>query len=110
MTLLINTPFRAAIQQSGQASVFPGLAGNGTLSWLALVDELICSSANSALACVRSKPATVIMSVEEHLELDFDPATDDGTNLSDPQQGRSEQGLASVSVLTGTISRRVECT
>ena len=102
MTLPVNTPFRAAIQQSGQASVFPGIAANRTLSWLALVDGLNCSSASSALACVRSKPATLIKSVEEHLMLDFAPAIDNVTNLSDPQHARSEHRIANVPVLTGT--------
>ena len=100
MTLPVNPPFRAGIQQSGQASILVGLPANSTLSWLALVDGLNCSSASSALACVRSKPAT--LSVEEHLILDFEPAIDNVTNLSDPQQVRSEHRIANVPVLTGT--------
>ncbi|KAL8792142.1 MAG: hypothetical protein Q9195_005238 [Heterodermia aff. obscurata] len=105
MTLPVNPPFRAAIQQSGQASVFAGLPDNSTLSWLALVAGLDCSSASSALACVRSKPATLIKSVEEHLILYFEPAIDNVTNPSDPQQARSEHRIANVPLLTGTNSQ-----
>ena len=105
MTLPVNKPFRAAIQQSGQASVFPGLPHNRTLSWLALVDGLNCSSASSALACVRSKPATLIKSVEEHLMLEWEPGIDNLTNLSGPQQARSEHSIANVPLLTGTDSQ-----
>lgn len=75
---------------------------NGTLSWLSLVDGLNCSSASSALACVRSKPAAQIKSVEEHLMLNFDPAIDNVTTLSNPRQARAEHRIANVSVLTGT--------
>ena len=100
-----NTPFRAAIQQSGQASVSPAPAANGTLSWLSLVEALNCSSAKSALACVRAKPATQIKSIEEHLVLSFAPAIDNLTTLSDPQQARAQSRIANVPVLTGTNSQ-----
>jgi len=91
--------------ESGQASVSPAPSVNGTLSWLALVDALNCSSATSALACVRSKPATQIKSIEEHLMLVFDPAIDNVTTLSDPRQARAEHRIANVPVLTGTDSQ-----
>lgn len=104
MTMPENPPFRAAIQQSGQVSVYPVPPGNGTLSWLALVDGLNCSTASSPLACVRSKPATLIKSVEEHLMLAFEPAIDNVTILSDPQRARSEHRIANVPVLIGTTS------
>ena len=100
-----NTPFRAAIQQSGQASVSPAPTVNGTLSWLALVDALNCSSAKSALACVRAKPPTQIKSIEEHLMLSFGPAIDNVTTLSNPQQARAQRRIANVPVLTGTNSQ-----
>ena len=100
-----NAPFRAAIQESSQASVSPAPSNNGTLSWLALVDALNCSSAKSGLACVRSKPAAQIKSIEEHLVLAFDPTIDDVTTLSDPQQAKAEHRIASIPVLTGTNSQ-----
>ncbi len=100
-----NTRFRAAIQECGQASVSPAPSKNGTLSWLALVDALNCSSAKSGLACVRSKPAAQIKSIEEHLVLAFDPTIDDVTTLSDPQQAKAEHRIANAPVLTGTNSQ-----
>ena len=66
------------------------------------MEALNCSSATSALACVRSKPATQIRSVEEHLILIFSPAIDNFTTLSDPQRARAEHQIANVPVLTGT--------
>jgi len=101
---LTTLPCGRQSKKSSQASVSPAPSVNGTLSWLALVDALDCSFAKNALACVPSKPAAQIKSIEEHLILAFDPAFDDVTTLSDLQQAKAEHRIASIPVLTGTNS------
>ena len=104
-TMPNHPPFRAAILQSGQASIGEGILDNttaGTLSWEYLVKALNCSEAIDVLACTRAAPALAIKSIEEHAALDFSPASDNITQLSDPEAARLARKIANVPVFLGT--------
>ena len=100
-----NPPFRAAILQSGQASIGEGVLENATagpLSWKYLVKALNCSEVIDSLACARAAPALTIKSIEEHAALDFSPVSDNVTQLSNPEAARLARKIANVPVFLGT--------
>ena len=104
-TMPNHPPFRAAILESGQASIGEGLLDNttaGPLSWEYLVKALNCSEVTDILACTRAAPALMIKSIEEHAALDFSPASDNITQLSDPEAARLARKIANVPVFLGT--------
>ncbi|KAL8721757.1 MAG: hypothetical protein Q9181_007638, partial [Wetmoreana brouardii] len=95
-------PFRAAIIQSGQASVSAFPRGtSGPDAWITLVEALNCTSASSQLACVRAADALTIKSIIEHAGLYFSPVTDNITQIATPVN-RSEHHIANVSYMIGT--------
>ena len=104
LTMPNTTMFRAAILESGQASIGGEASAptGGLDAWNTLVAQLHCSSATSALACVRSKPATEIKSIIEHAELSFPPVTDNITQRANPIAARESRQIANVPIFTGT--------
>lgn len=98
-----NPPFRAAIMQSGQTTLYTNLNNNAPTSWLALASALNCSQSHpqSNLTCLRSFPASVIKSTIEHLALAFTPVSDNSTNLRYPAAARVNGSVAPVPILTG---------
>lgn len=97
-----NPPFRAAVLESGQASL-AGLLdqGNGATDWANLAAALNCTSAASQLACLRKVPALAIKSTLEHKLLKFNPVVDNVTFVSDPDARRAARNIANVPLLTG---------
>ena len=107
--------FRAAILQSGQASISSGGSNNtiGPTSWSTLVNSLNCSSANpnittpapqqAEFSCVQSAPALSIKSIIETRALSFAPVSDNITQLAPPLLGsRFPSGRKNVPILLGT--------
>lgn len=94
--------FRAAITESGQASINPSPSTNATVAWNTLVQMLNCTTAASQLACVRSKPATVIQTIIDQAALIFTPTSDGVTQLVNGQAARLAGNIAKVPLLTGT--------
>ncbi|KAI9758888.1 MAG: hypothetical protein M4579_002772 [Chaenotheca gracillima] len=101
-----NAPFRGAILQSGQISVFPLEPGNGSLpAWETLVKSLGCEGQPSELACVRAAPASTVRTTIETDELIFYPVTDEVTFVSNPALRRSVRDIATVPLLLGSLSQ-----
>ncbi|QSZ31193.1 hypothetical protein DSL72_000756 [Monilinia vaccinii-corymbosi] len=104
-----NSPFRAAIMQSGQDTIRTqtatpgGTAKNASLlSWNALASGLGCANATSPLACLRASEPLAIKSFIEHSRLSFKPVVDGITRVSDPKQKRADRQIANVPVLIGS--------
>jgi len=97
-----NPPFRAAIMQSGQTTLYTN-TNNAPTSWLALAAALNCTQSHpqSNLTCVRSFPANVVKSTIEHLAIPFAPVSDNVTNLRYPAAARANGTVAPVPILTG---------
>ncbi|KKY25050.1 putative para-nitrobenzyl esterase [Phaeomoniella chlamydospora] len=97
-----NAPFRAAIAQSGSASVsaYPDYYST---SWPTLANITNCSTATSQLSCVRSAGAFTIKSIIETNYLIFGPENDNITQLATPTLYRRSAHLsAQVPYLIGT--------
>lgn len=101
-----SPPFRAAILESGTASLagIIGAGANSTTSWLSLVSSLNCNTSPHAddLACVRRAPATTIKSIIEHAALSFQPVVDNITFVANPDAARAAGNIARVPILAGT--------
>ncbi|KJZ74381.1 hypothetical protein HIM_06191 [Hirsutella minnesotensis 3608] len=77
-------PFRAAIMQSGVASIaLPNQ--DSANSWKKLAKAVNCAKADSTLACMRQVPAATIKNISEHQKLDFSPIFERSTY---PNNGR----------------------
>ncbi|KAI9846804.1 MAG: hypothetical protein M1837_003653 [Sclerophora amabilis] len=101
-----DPPFRGAILQSGQMSIFPLEPGNGSLpQWNSLSAALGCDEEASALACVRAVPATKIKGVIEQNSLVFNPVTDEVTFVSRPSAKRAVRKIANVPLFLGSTSQ-----
>jgi carboxylesterase type B len=97
-----HPPFRAAIMESGQTSFYVYHNNNITPAWDGLVRALNCSSSTDAVACVREVDVLTVKSIEEHLALDFNPVSDNVTQLEFPEKAHQAGTIARVPVLTGT--------
>ena len=97
--------FRAAIEESGQASINPFPTNSSLQAWPQLVELLNCTGTPSELACVRSKPASLIQQIENQEALTFNPVSDGVTQLADAQLARLAGNIARVPFLTGTNSQ-----
>ncbi|KAG7139146.1 Acetylcholinesterase like protein [Verticillium longisporum] len=96
-------PYRAAILQSGQASVSPAPPGNGEVSWENLVRALDCNKATSELACVRAADPFKIKTIVRNLSLPFPPINDGVTQKPTPLLKARESGEAApVPILLGS--------
>lgn len=96
-------PFRAAILQSGQASLARFMSRtNSTENWLELVDKVGCADAESAIECVRGVPATTIKEAIERNALGFPPVQDDVTLSTEAADRRERNEIADVPILAGT--------
>jgi hypothetical protein len=101
-------PFRAAILQSGQATVSPFPNDAGPASWQTLVSSLNCtSSAADATArereefeCVQKADALTIRGLLTSASLDFGPVNDNVTQRATPFSGARH--AARVPLLIGT--------
>ncbi|KAF2811682.1 alpha/beta-hydrolase [Mytilinidion resinicola] len=111
-TMPNNTPFRAAIMESGTSSVTPGSASNSTDSteWNNLASGLGCSVTPPNLGCMQKIAATNIKSAIEarytnngaYINYGFPPIQDGVTNLVNPEAARLAGNIAKVPVLQGT--------
>lgn len=111
-TMLEDPPFRAAIMESGQATVSPFPNDGGPASWAALVAALNCSVAGGngtiaaselEFACVQAADALTIRSIVNGAALDFSPVNDNVTQHATPiLQARQAGDVAKVPLLTGT--------
>ncbi|RNJ53761.1 hypothetical protein D7B24_001392 [Verticillium nonalfalfae] len=96
-------PYRAAILQSGQASVSPAPPGNGEVSWENLVNALGCNKAYSELACVQAADPFKIKAIVRNLSLPFPPINDGVTQKPTPLLKARESGQAApVPILLGS--------
>ncbi|CVL07575.1 related to acetylcholinesterase/Butyrylcholinesterase [Fusarium mangiferae] len=96
-------PYRAAILQSGQASVSVASPADGLKSWRSLVKHLACDGSSSELDCVRKVDASKIKSLVKEEALVFTPANDGVTQLATPQIIRRSSGHAApVPMLIGS--------
>ncbi|AEO71894.1 uncharacterized protein THITE_49921 [Thermothielavioides terrestris NRRL 8126] len=87
-------PFRAAILQSGQATVSPFPNDGGPAAWKELVSALNCTSSSSGadaaagereeFACVQSADAFAIRAILNSAALDFGPVNDNVTQRATP--------------------------
>lgn len=103
--------FRAAIMQSGQATV--RAPPNNTLvteAWTSLTRALGCPAEKGSLKCMRGKSATAIESVVQHEALEFNPIADNVTYAADPEQARVDHKIANVPVLIGNNAQEGEAT
>ena len=103
-TIPHNPPFRAAIMESGQTSIYISHNNSNTESWDALVEVLNCSSAGDVLACVRSTNASTIKNIVEEIPLYFTPVSDNVTQLEFPEAARVAKQVAQVPILLGTTA------
>ncbi|OCK78526.1 alpha/beta-hydrolase [Lepidopterella palustris CBS 459.81] len=110
-TMPSNTPFRAAIMESGTYSVTPGGAYNGTMYWDNLAQQLGCNNTPPNLDCMRKVAATSIKSAIEarytsstsaYEYYTFNPIQDGVTDLVNPEAARLAGNIAKVPVLQGT--------
>ncbi|KAF2258924.1 alpha/beta-hydrolase [Lojkania enalia] len=97
-----DPPFRAAIMESGQSSLYVNPT-NAPTSWLALTAALNCTQTHphSNLTCLRSVNASIIKSTAEHLTLPFRPVADNVTMHRYPEKARLNRDIAPVPILTG---------
>lgn len=86
----VPIPFRAAISQSGQATVSPTLA-TGAGSWSALAGLLGCNATADVLSCVRRADAFEIKRIIETYNLKFSPVTDNITQIATPVNRAAHQ-------------------
>ena len=101
-TIPLNPPFRAAIMESGQTSIYVNHNNSDTESWDALIEVLNCSSAGDVLACARSANASTIKNIVEQTPLYFTPISDNVTQLEFPEAARVAKKVAQVPILLGT--------
>lgn len=95
-------PFRAAILQSGQASVSPFQRDGGPTSWSTLVSALNCNSTASAdeFACVQNVDALTIRNILNSAGLEFRAVSDNVTQIATPIA--ADQPRAPVPILIGS--------
>ncbi|KAF2809356.1 alpha/beta-hydrolase [Mytilinidion resinicola] len=110
-TMGSNTPFRAAIMQSGTSSVTAGGADTSTTYWDSLVQLSGCEGASPVITCMRGVAATAIKStIEKDYNATtpstpffaFNPIPDGVTELASPEASRLAGSIAKVPVLQGT--------
>jgi len=99
-----NSPFRAAILQSGKSPVYDQIA-KGIVAWCALASKLNCSTQADELKCVRAANSTKIVSIIEHLNLNFSPVKDNITELQNPEAARKAGNVTHVPILAGTTAQ-----
>lgn len=102
-------PFRAAILQSGQATVSAFPNDGGPAAWRNLVSALGCTSSSNADAatsereefeCVQKADALTIRDILHSATLDFGPVTDNVTQRATPFSGARH--AAKVPLLIGS--------
>jgi carboxylesterase type B len=109
-------PFRAAILQSGQATVSALPNAGGPSAWRALVAALNCTAASGGqngtgtaasdaleFACVQQADALTIRGIVNSLGLDFSPVNDNVTQRATPlAEARRAGSVAQVPLLAGS--------
>lgn len=109
-TMADNTPFRAAILESGwadTAAVMNEYSVYGRNAWDTLVEGLNCTSSMNSTAeefnCVKIVDATAIYDyLWNNTGVLFTAVNDNVTELSNPFQARATRSIATVPILTGT--------
>lgn len=97
-----DAPFRAAILQSGQTSVFDApLRTTFGKDWRNVSRQLNCTK-HEEIECVQKAPATDLKSMAEHGQLSFHPVVDNLTWFQHPAARRAAHNIANVSLLVGT--------
>lgn len=98
-----NPPFRAAIMQSGQASLARFInRTNSTLSWLTLAEKVNCTTAASQLDCIRKVDPLLVKDAIEKNSLTFSPVADNITLSSNAAANRAARKIADVPILSGS--------
>lgn len=95
-----NPPFRAAIMQSGSAT----LTWGESTGWALLVEGLGCKNTSSQLLCLRKKKASEIKDYIERNMLSFLPVIDNVTTAADLQERRLVGQIAKVPIMMGATS------
>lgn len=98
-------PFRAAILQSGQATVGPFPRDGGPAAWISLASALNCTSSHSEVefACVQRADALTIRSIVNTASLEFRPVNDNVTQRATPlAEARRAGSVAKVPLLAGS--------
>lgn len=109
-TLADDTPFRAAVLESGWSdttAVMNEYDIFGREAWDALVDGLNCTSATNStmeeFSCVKGGDAEIINNyLGNNTGILFTASNDNVTCYSDPFAERAKGNIAQVSILTGT--------
>lgn len=109
-TMTDNTPFRAAIMESGwadTAAVMNEYSVYGRDAWNALVGGLGCTSSRNSTAeefdCVKLADATTIYDyLWNNTGVLFTAVNDNVTELSNPFQARVDGNIAKVPIMAGT--------
>jgi len=109
-TMIDNPPFRAAILQSGQASISAFPNDQGPAAWHSLVSALNCSSSDATaaaekeFACVQAADARVIREIVNRQPIvPFSPVTDNVTQLATPLiEARRNGSTAQVPLMVGS--------
>jgi carboxylesterase type B len=96
-----DPPFRAGIMESGEKSINQPVT-NSTASWIALAKAVGCPTGTGTLKCMQGINATELQSVEEYLQLSFNPIVDGLTLVAEPAKARMQHQIANVPVMIGT--------
>ena len=101
-----NPMFRAAIMESGTATFDPpaSLAAAPKMTAFQNLSMAVgCKQTDptAELACMRSKPAPLLLNTLEHMELAFNPEPDNLTMSSNPTEARITGKIARVPLLIG---------
>jgi carboxylesterase type B len=107
-----NSPFRAAILESGQYSYLtPGLADTGALYWNSLLQSVNCSlnststeTKKNEINCLKKVPVNIIREVIERSGLIFYPSVDNHTMIAHPIHARATSNFAKVPIISGTVA------
>ena len=98
-----ETPFRAAIVQSGQISFRASPPPVPYRSWYTLAAALNCTGPSN-LTCVRAAEATTIKDIIERQALSFNPIADNVTLVSDPIARRRDGRIRKIPTMSGTVA------
>ena len=99
-------PFRAAVSQSGQATVSALSRDSGPAAWKSLVLKLNCNIGDEELRCVQAADAFEIRRLVNDNDLDFGPTNDNFTQMSLPYLAtRAGGGVAQVPYMIGCTAQ-----
>ncbi|TIA73464.1 hypothetical protein E3P94_03386 [Wallemia ichthyophaga] len=101
-----SVPIRAAIMQSGQATLSPAAHNNGAEKWAQVAASVGCANDADQAAeysCMQNKDVTALKQAVQQLGLSFYPVNDDITQSATPLQDAVKGGMgAQIPLIIGT--------